>query len=94
MGAKRFADNELHTQVAIKTEADVYSKKFDIHTASQYDSIHIWELPMHVRKILQEIYAFLYLEMALHSAVFTSTSLFFPCYRAGIIGEKSLNKNF
>jgi len=27
MGAKRLADNELHTQVAIKTEADVYSRK-------------------------------------------------------------------
>jgi hypothetical protein len=28
------------------------AKTIDIHTASQYDSIHIWELPMHVPKNL------------------------------------------
>lgn len=36
MGAKRLADNELHTQVAIKTEADVYSRKIWHSHSFQY----------------------------------------------------------
>jgi hypothetical protein len=64
------------------------AKKFDIHTASQYDSIHIWELPMHVRKILQEIYVFLYLEIALHSAVLPPPLSFFHVTEQVLWGKK------
>jgi hypothetical protein len=94
MGAKRHADNELHTQVAIKTEADVYSKKKLTFTQLPNMILSISGNYLCMSKTTCEKFIY-YCIWRLHYTVqfYLHLSLF-PWYQAGIIGKKILNKKF
>jgi 4-amino-4-deoxy-L-arabinose transferase-like glycosyltransferase len=82
------------TQVAIKTEANVYSKK-NWHS----HSFPIWFYPYLgttyacPKKPVRNLFIFVFGDHITQCS-FTSTSLFLPCYQAGIMGKTKLNKNF